>query len=114
MLHVLGLLAIALRLLESVDDQSRRGRDDGNGRLAVDDRDLDGAAVSLVLLGGLGDLLADGAGVDTEWTEARSKLRSDTGLAAPDARTDYDLAGHVEKRPTTGGCGGFAVKKVVS
>merc|ERR1711908_8757 len=58
-LNVLDLLAVTLRLLEGLDDQGRRRRDDPNLSLPVLADQLHGDTKALPLLGGLGNIITD-------------------------------------------------------
>lgn len=58
-LDVFLLLAVARRLLESLDDERRGGRNNGDGGLTVLDGQLDRDAKSLPVAGGLGDIFTD-------------------------------------------------------
>lgn len=67
------LLAVARRLLERLDDERGGGRDDGHLGHTVLDRELDGDAKPLPVLGGLlGDILTNLLGGQTKRTNLQA------------------------------------------
>jgi len=58
-LDVLLLLAVTRRLLESLDDEGRRRRNDRDGRLTVLDAELDSDAESFPVTSSLGNIFTD-------------------------------------------------------
>ena len=75
--HVLHLLPVTRRRLESLEDEDGGGVDDADLALLVLDLDLDGNFHALVALGSLHDVFADLLGRDTERTElGRARSRS--------------------------------------
>lgn len=69
---VLVLLAVTWGFLESLDNEGRSGRNDGNLSLTVLNGQLDGDAETLPVLGALGDIFTDLLGGQTKRTNLGS------------------------------------------
>lgn len=86
---VLLLLLITHRLLERLDDQCGRTRHHLDRSLTVLDRQLDGHAQTLPVLGGLGNVLADLLGRQTERTNLGRERRTASNLTTDGAEVDF-------------------------
>merc|ERR1712198_650396 len=75
-LDVLHLLPVTGRLLQGLNDQSGRGRDNRHLSLSVLDPELDGDLQPLPVTGSLADVVTNLLGRQTEGTDLGSKGRS--------------------------------------
>lgn len=87
-LDVLVLLSVTRGLLESSDDQRRGRGDDGHGGLSVLDGQLDGDTDTLVSLGGLGNILTNLLGGQTEGTDLGGEGGRGTNLSTHGSQVD--------------------------
>uniref|UniRef100_A0A2P2KFV1 60S ribosomal protein L12-like n=1 Tax=Rhizophora mucronata TaxID=61149 RepID=A0A2P2KFV1_RHIMU len=101
--NVLGLLAVALGLLEGLDDEGGGRGDHRDLSLTVLDGELDGDAEALPVLGGfLGNIFTDLLGRQTQRTDLGSERGSCTHLAAGDSDVDVHHLTRVELRRHVG------------
>nr|GMD64528.1 60S ribosomal protein L12 [Ipomoea batatas]GMD69453.1 60S ribosomal protein L12 [Ipomoea batatas]GME01665.1 60S ribosomal protein L12 [Ipomoea batatas] len=96
---VLRLLPVTLRLLEGLDDKGGSGGDDRDLGLTVLNRELDGDAEALPILGGfLGNVLTNLLGRETERADFRSERTRSSDLAAGDSDEHLDDLSWIELR----------------
>jgi hypothetical protein len=85
-LDVLLLLAVTRGLLERLDDQRRGSGDNRDLRLSVLDGELDSYAQAFPVASGLGDILADLLGGETQRTNLRGQRRGCTDFTTSGAK----------------------------
>jgi len=91
---VLHLLPVPVGLLESLDDQGGGGGTDGNRGLSVLDGELDSDLETLPVPSGLGDVLSNLLGGETEGTDLGGEGRGGSDLTSDHAELDdLDLVG---------------------
>ena len=89
-LDVPDLLAVAGRLLEGLDDERGRGGHDGDLGLPVLDGELHGDLETLPVLSGLGDVVTDLLGRETQGTHLGGQGRGGGDLSS-DGTKAHDL-----------------------
>ena len=88
MLDVLHLLAITWRLLQGLDDESGGRGNDVDGGLTVLDGQLDGDLEAFPVLGGLGDVVTDLLGGETEGTDLGGQGRGGGNFTTDSPQAD--------------------------
>lgn len=88
MFDVLHLLTIAWGLLQGLDDESGRGWDDVDGGLTILDGQPDCDLQALPFLCGLGDVVTDLLGRETEGTDLGSEGRSSGNFTSDSPQAD--------------------------
>merc|ERR1719180_461777 len=81
-LDVLHLLPVPWRLLQSLDDQGGSRGDNRTGGLPVLDLELDSNLKALPVCSGLGDVVTNLLGGQTEWTHLRSQRAGSSNFAS--------------------------------
>lgn len=88
-LNVLLLLAVAVGLVQSLDDQSSGGGHHLDGGLTVLDDELHRDTDSLPVLSGLSNIISDLLGGKTEGTNLGGKYCGGSSFSSDDADRDY-------------------------
>ena len=88
MLDVLDLLAITRRLLQGLDDEGSGRGNDVDGGLTVLDGELDSDLETFPVLGGLGDVVTDLLGGETEGTDLGGQGRGGSDFTTDSPQAD--------------------------